>query len=269
MYYAVHATIQSNIMTWMLDICKKGQNGDFIIVDNLRNFSVLETYIKGQLVAKNGKTLIVPVKNEVINNFNVSLKKEEDFAIKGSEGTIRVIQALDGELITKEVEVKAKIRNGHVVADLEHDILKLALINRYSNAPVALAFINGFGLKDGALASCIAHDSHNIIAVGTNDQDMCKAVNSIIENRGGIAVASENSVEVLPLSVAGIMSPDDGYSVAKKYSLLDQKAKELGSLLTAPFMTLSFMALLVIPSLKLSDKGLFDGNSFCFTSLFK
>lgn len=244
-----------------------GQSADFIIVDNLHDFSIIKTYIRGQLVADNGKTLIPSVKNEVMNNFNVSIKKEEDFIIKGSEGSIQVIQALEGELITKKIEVKAKSHDGHLLVDLEQDILKLAVINRYHDAPISLAFINGFGLKDGALASCIAHDSHNIIAVGTNDRDLCKAVNAIIENRGGIAVVSKSNVEALPLPVAGIMSPDDGYSVANTYSLLDHKAKQLGTSLSSPFMTLSFMALLVIPSLKLSDKGLFDGSSFSFTSL--
>jgi adenine deaminase len=246
---------------------QKGQSADFIIVDNLQNFSVLKTYIKGILVAEGGKTLIPSVKNEIVNNFNVSLKKEEDFALKGSAGNIQVIQALDGELITKKLEAKAKVRDGNLIPDIDQDILKLVVINRYQDAPVAIGFINGFRLKQGALASCIAHDSHNIIAVGTNDQDICKSVNAIIENRGGIAVAWDGKTEVLPLPVAGIMSPDDGYSVAEKYSVLDKKAKQLGTSLNAPFMTLSFMALLVIPSLKLSDKGLFDGSSFRFTDL--
>ena len=248
---------------------QKGQSADFIIVDNLRNLSVLKTYIKGKLVAEHSKTLIPSMKNEVMNNFKVALKKEEDFVLKGFEGTLQVIQALDGELITKKLEVKAKVHDGHLTVDLEQDILKLAVINRYKNAPVAVAFINGFGLKRGALASCIAHDSHNIIAIGTNDEDMCRGVNAIIENQGGIAVVSDGQVEVLPLPIAGIMSPEDGYSVAKKYSILDEKAKQLGATLGAPFMTLSFMALLVIPSLKISDKGLFDGKSFSFTALLK
>ncbi len=259
------------IIHYNLDVgyLQKGQGADFIIVDNLQNLSILKTYIKGKLVAENGKTLIPSMKNEVMNNFKISSKKEEDFVLKGSEGTIQVIQALDGELITKKLEVKAKVQDGHLVVDLEQDILKLAVINRYSNAPIAVAFINGFGLKRGALASCIAHDSHNIIVVGTSDEDICKGVNAIIENRGGIAVVCEGKAELLPLPVAGIMSPDDGYTVAEKYSVLDEKAKQLGTTLGAPFMTLSFMALLVIPSLKLSDKGLFDGTSFGFTTLLK
>lgn len=257
------------VVHYKLDVglLQVGDPADFIVVDNLRDFKVLKTYIKGQLVAENGKTLIPSVDNKIVNRFNTSLKKEEDFAIKGTEGTLQVIQALDGELITKKKEVRAKIENGYLVPDLNQDILKLAVINRYEDAPIAIGFINGFGLRKGALASCIAHDSHNIIAVGTNDRDLCMAVNGIIENKGGIAVASDGKVDVLPLPVAGIMSPKDGFSIAEGYSKLDQKAKELGTSLYAPFMTLSFMALLVIPSLKLSDKGLFDGSSFSFTPL--
>jgi len=246
-----------------------GQSADFIIVDNLRDFTVLKTYINGILVAENAKTLIPSIKSEIVNNFETSLKKEEDFVLEGSDGTLQVIQALDGELITKKIEVAAKVNNHRIISNPEQDILKLAVINRYINAPIAIAFINGFGLKNGALASCIAHDSHNIIAVGVSDKDICMAVNAIIKNKGGISVACDGKVDVLPLPVAGIMSADDGYSVAKNYSTLDHLAKQLGTGLNAPFMTLSFMALLVIPSLKLSDKGLFDGTAFCFTPLLK
>lgn len=244
-----------------------GQSADFIVVDNLRDFNVQKTYIKGQLVAENGQTLISSIKNETMNHFHTSPKREEDFAIKGSGGTIQVIQALDGELITNKLEAQAKVDQGNLISDVEQDILKLAVVNRYSDAPLALAFIKGFGLKQGALASCIAHDSHNIIAVGVKDEDICRAVNAIIENKGGVALASEGHVDVLPLPVAGLMSPEDGYTVAANYSSLEEKAKKLGTPLRDPFMTLSFMALLVIPSLKLSDKGLFDGTSFTFTPL--
>lgn len=255
------------ILHYKLDVgfLQLGQPADFIVVDNLRDFNVLQTYINGKLVAENGKTLIEPVENGVVNQFNTSPKKVEDFLLEGAEGPIKVIQALNGELITKAFLAKAKVHNHHLVADVERDILKLAVVNRYQDAPVAVAFINGFGLKQGALASCIAHDSHNIIAVGVSDQEICDAVNGIIANKGGIAVSCEGDIEVLPLPVGGIMSPLDGYTVAQRYSELDKKAKELGTSLYAPFMTLSFMALLVIPSLKLSDKGLFDGTTFNFT----
>lgn len=248
---------------------QKGQNADFIIVDNLRDLNVLKTYINGQLVAEKGKTLIPSVKNEVINHFHTSLKKKEEFALNGSECTLQVIQALDGELITKKLEVKTKVVDHQLVSNPDQDILKLVVVNRYENAPIAKAFINGFGLKKGAIASCIAHDSHNIIAVGVSDDDICNAVNAVIENKGGISVAVDGNVEALSLPVAGLMSADDGYKVAESYSLLDKKAKNLGTPLKAPFMTLSFMALLVIPSLKLSDKGLFDGTLFRFTDLVK
>ncbi|MDB2614023.1 adenine deaminase [Chlamydiales bacterium] len=245
---------------------QEGQSADFIVVDNLDDFTVLETYIKGQLVAKEGKTRIDAVENKIVNQFNVGLKKESDFALTGTSGPIQVIHALDGELITKKLQMEASVKEGKLITDPKRDLLKLSVVNRYKEAPVATAFIHGFGLKEGALASCIAHDSHNIIAVGVSDEAICKAVNGVIENKGGIAVALDD-VDVLPLSVAGIMSPNDGYLVAKEYARLDKMAKELGSNLYAPFMTLSFMALLVIPSLKLSDQGLFDADSFTFTKI--
>jgi adenine deaminase len=161
------------------------------------------------------------------------------------------------------------VEDGYAISNIEKDIIKITVVNRYQNESPALAFINGFNLKNGAIASCVGHDSHNIIAVGTDDDLLCKAVNLIIENKGGISAVSEVESMVLPLPIAGIMTNEDGYKVAKKYSEIDAFVKEkLGSKLTAPFMTLSFMALLVIPSLKLGDKGLFDGNKFEFTDLF-
>lgn len=248
-------------------LLQKGDSADFIVVDNLQDFHVLKTYIKGQLVAENGKTLISSVPCEVINQFETSLKTEKDFAIKAEKSTLQVIKALDGQLITEKLICPAKIDQGRYVSDVEHDLLKIAVVNRYSNQPAAIAFIKGFGLKKGAIASCIAHDSHNIVAVGTNDIDICNAVNAIIQNKGGISISCGGAAEALSLPVAGIMSHKDGYIVAKEYAKIDRKAKELGASLAAPFMTLSFMALLVIPSLKLSDKGLFDGTTFKFTPL--
>jgi adenine deaminase len=244
-----------------------GQPADFIVVDNLRDFTVLQTYIQGQLVAEKGKSLISSIPCKTVNKFNASCKKIEDFTVAAQGEHIQVIQAFDGELITEKRLVKAKRKDRDLLVDLESDVLKLAVINRYQNAPVSFAFVRGFGLKHGALASCIAHDSHNIIAIGVNDQDICSAVNAIIEHQGGISIASNGKVDILPLPIAGIMSHKDGYAIAEKYSELDQKAKQLGTTLQAPFMTLSFMALLVIPSLKLSDKGLFDGVSMNFTPL--
>lgn len=247
-------------------LLQAGQSADFIVVDNLQDLTVLQTYIKGKLVAENGKTLIPSVESKVINKFNTSPKREEDFSLKYQGDTIQVIRALDGQLVTEKLLCPAKVMDGKLISDPARDILKLAVVNRYSNAPVALGFINGFGLKAGALASCIAHDSHNIIAVGVSDSALCKAVNALIENKGGISIV-DDEIDVLPLPVAGIMSHGDGYSIADSYARIDQKARKLGTHLQAPFMTLSFMALLVIPSLKLSDRGLFDGSTFTFTPL--
>jgi adenine deaminase len=245
-------------------LLQPGDSADLIVVDSLINFSVLQTYVRGILVAEKGKSLIAPVKASIVNNFNSTSLQEKDFEIAGKAKPKRCIVALDGQLITEERLSTPKEEDGKLLPDVSQDLLKIVVVNRYRNAPVAAAFIHGFGLKEGALASCIAHDSHNIIAVGTNDADICQAVNAIIANKGGISVASNGSVDVLALPVAGIMSADDGYSVAKSYVEIDKKAKKLGTTLHAPFMTLSFMALLVIPSLKLSDKGLFNGKTFTF-----
>jgi len=242
---------------------------DFIVIDNPENFKVRQTYINGQLVAENNATRIPLSLNEVINNFNTSLKTPDQFRVDifSETARIKVIEAYDGQLITRSLEQPAKILDGNIVSDVAADVLKIAVVNRYQDAPPALAFIRNFGLKQGALASSVGHDSHNIIAVGVNDESLCQAVNLIIRAQGGIAAVSSGKEKVLPLPVAGIMSPADGYEVASAYSELDAFTKELGSTLASPFMTLSFMALLVIPALKLSDKGLFNGESFTFTSV--
>jgi len=249
-------------------LLQKNDFADFIIVDNLTDLNIMQTYINGELTAEKGRTLISPVKERVINNFKAVKKSVSDFAIPAKGSRIRVIEAMDGELITNELIIKANTENGMAVQDLKNDILKLTVINRYKDVKPAVCFIKNIGIKKGAIASCVGHDSHNIIAVGANDKDLCEAVNAIIENTGGISVSADGKTEVLPLPVAGIMSNDDAYLVAEKYSAIDKKAKSLGTKLHAPFMTLSFMALLVIPSLKLSDRGLFDGRSFKFTDLF-
>ncbi|NRB51615.1 MAG: adenine deaminase [Saprospiraceae bacterium] len=252
-----------------IGLLKVDDPADFIVVENLEEFSVLATYIDGKLVAEKGTSLITTEPAEIINNFDTSPKESLDFAVKATGKNIQVIRALDGELITKKEKVEAKIIEGLAQADVERDILKLVVVNRYRDESPAVAFISGFGLHTGALASCVAHDSHNIVAVGTNDDDICKAVNLIIEAKGGISISNGSNQSVLPLPVAGIMSDQSGREVGSAYATLDRYAKdELGSGLRAPFMTLSFMALLVIPSLKLSDKGLFDGENFSFTPLF-
>ncbi|MCB0695760.1 MAG: adenine deaminase [Chitinophagaceae bacterium] len=250
-------------------LLRNGDAADFVVVDNLDDFNILQTYINGELVAENGKSKLEAVDIKPINNFNISHKKVSDFEMKATAVApqIRVIEALDGQLVTNEILVTGKVVNGCLVSDVDNDILKMAVVNRYDdNAPVSTAFIKNIGIKAGALASTVAHDCHNIIAVGADDEALCKAVNALVDCRGGVAVVDkQGEVAVLPLPIAGLMADTDGYTVAERYSAIDKKAKALGSRLRAPYMTLSFMALLVIPALKLSDKGLFNGGKFEFT----
>ena len=272
------------ILHYKLDVglLKEGDHADFILVKDLKNFEVIKTFINGELVAENGKPKIGAGKSKVINNFSCSKKNVKDFEIKvmsdrekitsnwlvyNGAGNLRipVIEALDGQLITNKILYEPKIKNGNIESDLDDDILKIVVVNRYKNAPIAKAFINNFKLSKGAIASSVAHDSHNIVAVGVDDESICKAINLIIVTEGGISAVSNKSEMVLALPVGGLMSNEDGYKVAEEYTAIDRMVKEeLGSTLSAPFMTLSFMALLVIPHLKLSDMGLFDGDTFNF-----
>ncbi|MBO3271541.1 adenine deaminase [Hymenobacter defluvii] len=248
-------------------LLREGDIADFIVVDNLQDFTVQQTYLNGELVAENGRTLIPTVPVEVINNFVAHLVQAQDFRLPAPtpQPTLRVMECFDGQLITARHDVPARVENGLVVPDVTQDILKLTVVNRYTAAPPAVAFIKGFGLKHGALASSVGHDSHNITAIGCDDENLARAVQLVMEAKGGLAAVGPDGQELLlPLPVAGLMSDLDGYAVAAAYAAVDALAKELGSTLQAPFMTLSFMALLVIPSLKLSDKGLFDGEAFQF-----
>lgn len=245
----------------------EGDDADFIVVKDLQKFEVLQTYINGELVAENGKSFVEHVDFEVLNNFDTDKKSVADFEFHSASEKIRVIEALDGELVTNEIEADSLIKDGNLVSDVENDVLKMTVVNRYQNAEPSIAFIKNFGLKEGAIASSVGHDSHNIIAVGVSDELICKAVNLLIENKGGVCAVTSSEEKVVPLPVAGIMSDKPAVEIGKAYAELDAMAKQLGSRLRAPYMTLSFMALLVIPSLKLSDKGLFDGNTFKFTSL--
>ena len=250
-----------------LGLLREGDPADFITVRDLKKFEVLETYINGQCVFAEGQSKIESVEFPVLNNFNTSRKTAADFRYESTAPQIRVIEALDGELITCEIMAASKIENGNLVADPKRDILKMSVVNRYTDQAPAIAFIKNFGLKEGAIASSVGHDSHNILAVGTNDEAISRAVNLIIDARGGISAVSGHKEKLLPLPVAGIMSAEDAATAGRGYSELTQMAKEMGSELHAPYMTLSFMALLVIPELKLSDKGLFNGKRFEFTSL--
>lgn len=246
-------------------LLKEGQAADFIIVNDLVEFEVLRTYIDGKLVAEAGTTQIERVDTGQINQFLCTEKTQDDFQVAGKgRQNLFVIEALDGQLITNKLPYPHESSNGEVGADIQNDILKIAVVNRYKDAAVALARIKNFGLKTGAIASSVAHDSHNVIAVGANDPAMCEAVNMVIRHKGGVSFVSDDIQMIIPLPIAGLMSPEDGYKVAEQYALIDKAVKDSGCTLSSPFMTLSFMALLVIPHLKLSDLGLFDGDAFQF-----
>ncbi|TBR20020.1 MAG: adenine deaminase [Chitinophagaceae bacterium] len=244
-------------------LLRQGDAADFIVLKDLKKFEVLKTFIDGELVAENGVSIIKTQKSGLINNFSCARKQVTDFEMLWKdEKEIPVIEALDGQLITNKLFAIPKIINQKIVSDASNDILKIVVVNRYKNAPIAKAFIKNFGLQHGAIASSVAHDSHNIVAVGVDDESICKAVNLIIEKQGGISAVNLKKAMILALPVAGLMSNENGFKVAEAYTAIDKMAKEMGSKLSAPFMTLSFMALLVIPHLKLSDEGLFDGDSF-------
>lgn len=249
-------------------LLQENDPADFIIINNLTDFDVLATYIDGLLVAKDGISQITTTAENSINNFSTHPKLPSDFEIQLTSDKIKVIEVLDGQLITQTYIGNVKSdEQGHAYSNLEDDILKIAVVNRYYDAPVAIAFIKNFGLKTGAIASSVAHDSHNIIVVGVDDESMCHAANAIIKEQGGLSIADGMNIHILRLPVAGLMNTESCESVAEQYTHLVSTAKEMGCTLHSPFMSLSFMALLVIPQLKLSDKGLFDGSAFEFCDL--
>ncbi|HUV58498.1 MAG TPA: adenine deaminase [Desulfatiglandales bacterium] len=245
-----------------------GDPADFLVVDDLRSLTILKTVIDGKLVARDGTTKMPETPRRRVNVFRARGKRVDDFKVRKREGKIHVIEARDGQLITGRVQEVPKVSGDNVVSDPLRDILKIAVVNRYKDAPPSVGFVRNFGLKKGAIGSSVAHDSHNIVAVGVDDIDISRAVNLIIESQGGISATCGKTDKVLPLPVAGIMSDLNYEEVARRYRELDAFAKELGSRLTAPFMTLSFMALLVIPEIKISDRGLFDAMRFEFIDLF-
>jgi adenine deaminase len=258
------------VMHYGLDIgtLQVHDHSDFIVVNDLKTFKVLKTFINGECVAENGKSLIKSSSARIINNFSCEKINAESLVCSADnylvENKLPVIEALDGQLITNKLMVDPLIDDNIIISDPANDILKIVVVNRYRNSSPAISFIKNFGLHSGAIASSVAHDSHNIIAVGATDNNIADAINLIIENEGGISCVTSNESHVLPLPLAGLMSDGDGYEVATAYTAIDRMAKTLGSKLSAPFMTLSFMGLLVIPALKLSDRGLFDGNKFSF-----
>ena len=248
-------------------LLQNGQSADFIVVDSLENMNVLETWIKGEKIFGDNKVLFSYEESESVNNFHCLPISEDDIRIVNQHSRMRVIKASEGELKTKEVHVNSG-RGKLVDSDTDNDVLKIVVKERYHNSPPAAGFIKGFGLKGGAFASSVSHDSHNIIAVGTNDRDITIAVNEIVNHKGGLAVSSCEKVISLPLNIGGIMTTQSCEEVADEYNTLNKMVNSLGCTMTAPFMTLSFMALLVIPDLKIGDRGLFDVRKFENVSLF-
>ncbi|HEY0863220.1 MAG TPA: adenine deaminase [Lacunisphaera sp.] len=253
-------------------LLRPGDPADFIVFEGWQDLKVRRTYLRGELVARDGRSLLPRQQAQTPNKFKARPRKVADFAVKAGRQVpspprpiLNLIEALNGQLITRHLRVAPRIVQGVIEADVKRDILKIAVINRYApRAPVAVGFIRGFGLKAGAIASSVAHDSHNVVAVGVDDASLCAAVNLVIKARGGISVVGRGKRAVLPLPIAGLMSDQGGRVVARRYTALDAAAKRLGSKLDAPFMTLSFMALLVIPDLKLSDRGLFSATQWGF-----
>ncbi len=247
-------------------LLREGDPADFIRVADLTSFRVLETFIGGERVAVNGQTLLPHRSAAIPNHFRAQPKRPEDFRLpaRARAGIVRAIRVWDGQIVTGSEEGRAQQQDGLLLPYPAQDTLKIAVVNRYADAPPAIGFVRGFGLRRGAVASSVAHDSHNIVAVGADDTSLCTAVNAIIEAQGGIcATNGAGDVRVLPLPIGGLMSPDNGYALARNYAAIDAWTREeLLCPLRAPFMTLSFLALPVIPALKMTDKGLFNVEVF-------
>ena len=271
LFKVLQAACVNPVLHYKLDVglLRQADAADFIVTNSLTHFIINQTYIDGNLVSENGQSFIESVKENPINQFVCNEIETSALSLLAKnypckDQKIPVIEALDGQLITNKLWLKGKEINEVLESDTDNDILKMVVVNRYHTAPIAKCFIKNFGFKKGAIASSVAHDSHNIVAIGTTDESLCNAINLVIKESGGVSCVDGEKSLVLGLPVAGLMSADDGYAVAKSYTEIDAMAKSLGSKLQAPFMTLSFMALLVIPHLKLSDKGLFDGDQFSF-----
>lgn len=251
-----------------IGLLRRNDPADFILIDNPENFKILATYIDGKKVYDNGRVSIKHIKEENINAFNCDKIRPNQLKVKAKSGKINIIEAFDGQLYTKKLTTDATIKRGVIISDTNRDILKIVVYNRYRKSIPAVSFVKGFGLKRGAIASTIAHDSHNIISIGVNDEDIVNAINRLIELKGGILLTENGKYEKIQLNIGGLLTFRDGKQIAKDYRNLNKKVRSMGSRLNAPFMTMSFMALLVIPELKLSDKGLFDVQNFRFTDLY-
>ena len=246
-------------------LLQKNDLADFIVIDNFENFNILKTIINGKVQFENNEIQFSNTSFNEINNFNAKPISISDITLsKTSNNKFNVINCFDGDLFTKRSIETIKTKNNTFISNTETDILKIVVYNRYNESKPIIGLIKGFGLKKGAIAQSIAHDSHNIIAVGTNDNDITNAINKIVENKGGISLADDNNILDIKLEIAGLMTNKPVKEIAEKYEFITHKTIELGSKLKSPFMTLSFMALLVIPEIKIGDKGIFDGVKFKF-----
>ncbi len=280
LFNLLRAATLSPIRHYQIDLglLQLGDPADFIVVNNLKDFSIQQSFFRGNCLFKRlgeEKPVSVPVLSDNAyqidpiypNRFGAVKITATDIQVVAASGKMKVMQAFDGDLYTRQVI--CDVQKGSVVtSDLETDILKIVVMNRYHPAKPAVAFIRGFGLKQGALVSTVAHDSHHIVAMGCDDYSIVVAINHIIDIKGGLAAYYSKKLIDLKLDIAGLMSSDSGSEVAHEYELLNSAASVMGCTLASPFMTLSFMTLLVIPELKLSDKGLFDVNRFEWTDLF-
>lgn len=248
-----------------------GDSADFILIKDFERMEILATYKDGVCLAENGQSKLSYIEEKAINSFasrEVNIAEiQVQTSAEISSVQVKCIEALNGQLITNSIISTLPVKDGIVQCDPSQDVLKMVCMNRYSHSKAAIGYIKNFGLQSGAIGSTVAHDSHNIIVVGVDDDSILASINQLMESQGGVNVVTKGEIHALPLPLAGLMSTEPAEKVAAQYAKLDLLAKELGSKLDAPFMTLSFMALLVIPHLKLSDKGLFDGDSFNFTNL--
>jgi adenine deaminase len=274
LFHVLHAACILPVLHYGLDVgyLLEGQPADFIVVKDLKEFEIEQVFIDGNLIVENNKSFIETIPVKPINHFSIGALNRTDFQLKSKDEnaenvSCKVIDALDGQLITNASEATLKVVNGNIMTDIRQDVLKIGVVNRYNPGPVSMGFIRNFGLQRGAIASSVAHDSHNIVFVGVDDNAICEAVNAIVNCKGGISLCDGTATDVMPLPIAGLMSDKDAFTAGAQYEKMDEAAKALGSRLAAPFMTLSFMALPVIPSLKITDKGLFDVDRFDFVAL--
>ena len=250
-------------------ILQEGDMADFVVLNNLTEFNIIETYIDGKPAFSNNRILFNHIETKEINNFNRNTHiTAKELLLEDKNCAIKVIEAMDGSLLTSSFTSKLESADGYLKADSTKDILHISVLNRYQESKPVNGFINGFGLKNCAIASTVAHDSHNIIAIGTNPEILADSINELIDCKGGIVFVNGHNRYIIPLEFAGLMTNMDGQKVAHLYEAINTAVSASGCKLKAPFMTMSFMALLVIPELKIGDKGLFDINSFDFVDIY-